>query len=187
MQLRLERDSDRWRSVVGWSDGQEFHPLLKSIEGGGAELWPPSPPLQQALPGGTDGVLLATGMAGNSHWSVSVEVAEGGGGLTWDVACRVKQPAELLGSAYGWVGRPNACRVAPPAAGQAWALCFPAGCLVIRPLAATGQCAVAGLSAGAQAGVRIQPGVTPGPYPQTVRWAYQMEWVGEVPEPGGVP
>lgn len=41
---------------------------------------------------------FASGMSGDRHWSASVEPVEGG--FAFDVACRVKSPAESLGVAY---------------------------------------------------------------------------------------
>lgn len=43
-------------------------------------------------------LVFASGMSGDRHWSASVEPVEGG--FAFDVACRVKSPAESLGVAY---------------------------------------------------------------------------------------
>jgi hypothetical protein len=78
--------------------------LLESIEGSDLDRWPPSPPLQQLsfehLPDGRP-VALLVGMAGSSHWSMSVEAPQDDpGGIVFDVACRVKEDSAALSSAY---------------------------------------------------------------------------------------
>lgn len=74
--------------------------LLQSVESDSSEPWPLSPPLQQLsiedLGAGPVGLLV--GMAGKSHWSVSVEAREEM--LVFDVACRVRGEPERLGSTY---------------------------------------------------------------------------------------
>jgi len=78
-------------------------PLLTSCEGDDSQAWPPSPPLQQltyhqVAPGRC--VLLGVGMAGRSHWSISLAVNEGGAAYVWDVACRVVETPQWLGCTY---------------------------------------------------------------------------------------
>ena len=43
---------------------------------------------------------MLLGMAGRNHWSVSVVVNEAARRLEFEVACRLKEPAGRLGSAY---------------------------------------------------------------------------------------
>jgi hypothetical protein len=83
---------------------------LQSIEGTASEPWPASPALQSLhveQRGDEVQVALMVGMAGGSHWSMSVEANASRGELTFDVACRTREPAAFLGSSY---------QVVPPAA-----------------------------------------------------------------------
>jgi len=77
--------------------------VFESIEGTPEEDWPPSPPLQElhleARPDGKQLALLV-GMAGTSHWSLSVEFDAAAGTAVFDVACRVKRAPGGLGSRY---------------------------------------------------------------------------------------
>ncbi|HRX79231.1 MAG: hypothetical protein H6821_09880 [Planctomycetaceae bacterium] len=78
-------------------------PVLESVEGSSTEVWPPSPPLQQLsveeLRPKTQ-VALLVGMAGKSHWSISVDPISDRAAFVFDVACRSREVAEQLGSAY---------------------------------------------------------------------------------------
>ena len=64
--------------------------------------WPLNPPLQSwqlAEDHGGSPLLLATGLAGRSHWSLAVSLTKPGG-LLFDVACRVDGEPAFLGSTY---------------------------------------------------------------------------------------
>lgn len=108
LQCRLQQSEDRWQTTVELfelsGDSDDPIELMRSIEGDPQNDWPPSPPFQecQQLPS-MPNAILATGMAGNSHWSVAVEPndADHPTGIQWDVACRIRkeQPA-LLGSTF---------------------------------------------------------------------------------------
>ena len=77
--------------------------ILESVEGTPNQNWPPSPPLQELhLESRPDGKQLAllVGMAGNSHWSMSVEFDPAAGKALFDVACRVKREPGKLASTY---------------------------------------------------------------------------------------
>jgi hypothetical protein len=101
--LRVEffRRGDRYAHVISLLDGEAVTPAWESVEGTDAHDWPPSPALQQisleTLAGGRRALLLV-GMAGTSHWSLSVEATQGA--LLFDAACRVKQVPEWLGNHY---------------------------------------------------------------------------------------
>jgi hypothetical protein len=94
---------DRYAHRLERVEGGVVVPLLESIEGSDLDRWPPSPPLQQLslekLPDGRN-VALLVGMAGASHWSLTAERDPSETGLLFDVACRVKEPPEFLGSDY---------------------------------------------------------------------------------------
>ncbi len=77
-------------------------PLLESIEGSAHENWPPSPPLQSLTieelkirP-----VAMLLGMAGNSHWSASMETVADKAAFIFDIACRHAANPGTLGSRY---------------------------------------------------------------------------------------
>jgi hypothetical protein len=95
---------DRYRHLIAVArpDGSSM-PCFESVEGGAADPWPPSPPLQslsiETLPDGRR-VALLVGMAGNCHWSASIEPSASGRSLVFDIACRVAGPNPILGSQY---------------------------------------------------------------------------------------
>jgi len=78
-------------------------PILESVEGSNVDDWPPSPPLQQLSveePRPEMQVALLVGMAGKSHWSMSVEPVSDRAALVFDVACRSPNAVKQLGSGY---------------------------------------------------------------------------------------
>lgn len=94
----------RFRHGVSWQGGGGRWELLTSREGPGEAMWPSSPPLQQVSPhrlaDGRD-ALLAVGMAGSSHWSLSVAPGTGHRAeLVFEAACRPTKRPEQLGSQY---------------------------------------------------------------------------------------
>jgi len=96
---------DRFAHTVGIVDNERLSPMLASLEGTDDDDWPPSPPLQNlTIEDRRDGhrVALLVGMAGTSHWSVSIEPAAAADemGFIVDVACRVKTQPRNLGSVY---------------------------------------------------------------------------------------
>ncbi len=99
----FRRVGDRYEHGVSLlQDGGETL-LLTSREGAGDEAWPSSPPLQQlALETRAAGqrVALAVGMAGSSHWSLSLVADSDPPRLTWEVACRCGAMPTTLGSEY---------------------------------------------------------------------------------------
>lgn len=74
---------------------------LRSVESGDDE-WPDTPPLQQlhVEQRKASEVVLAVGMAGKSHWSLSVERSPEEDGFVFDYACLVKTSPLFLGSTY---------------------------------------------------------------------------------------
>lgn len=99
------RQGDRRGHVVELLGGAGAAPLrCESIEGDDGEFWPLSPPLKElsieARPDGRQ-VALLVGMAGPSHWSLSIELDPREERLAFDVACRFEsEPRLLLGSSY---------------------------------------------------------------------------------------
>lgn len=103
LRIAFERHADRIRHRVECALGDRMICLLESVEGTHDENWPASPALQEvhfeSRPGGKQ-VALAVGKAGNSHWSLSVELDRATGRACWDVACRLKEAPARLGSEY---------------------------------------------------------------------------------------
>ena len=103
LQVQFNWRKDRQCHSIHLLVGDRTIRLLESLEGTDVEEWPESPPLQQLsveeLRPSTH-VALLVGMAGQSHWSMSVEPAGVEAGYTFDVACRSRAKARQLGSGY---------------------------------------------------------------------------------------
>ena len=98
---------DRFYHSIYGVKGNKKQLLLTSVEGGLEDVWPPSPPYQEfndpRIVSDTQhgSVGLAVGAAGKSFWSLGIEVVETGNpALVFDIACRVKEPPQWLGSTY---------------------------------------------------------------------------------------
>jgi hypothetical protein len=91
---------DRFAHEFVWDNGLR----VPSVEGSAEQAWPPSPPLQQLSIEriGDADAILGVGAAGQSHWSISVEVTQEHEryALKFDLACRFKLAPEWLGSTY---------------------------------------------------------------------------------------
>lgn len=137
--------------------------LAESVEGNTEQDWPPSPPLQQlsweTTPDGRRCALLV-GMAGISHWSASVVADEAA--IRFELACRAKQPPEVLGTTY-------ASAEAAFDAGTEAALSTAHGRLTFRPAGNTRLCAD---------GRRLSLSAieVPNAIPATVCWGYDVRW-----------
>jgi hypothetical protein len=171
LKVEFSRDGDRFQHQVSLVDGQRQHVLLSSVEGDEHASWPPSPPLQQVTaeegPQGS-GVLLLVGMAGRSHWSVSVEAAPSAAAVILDVACRMVGECGRLRSHYR-------CESPPRLSDDALAADFqfddqtcrlvsePPGNQVAATIESTGQT------------LRLIPPDAVDELPTTVRWKYRIE------------
>lgn len=112
--LRVEffRHNDRYAHQI-LAVGCEELPvlLLESIEGTATEIWPASPAFQalnmdELASEVAQPCAMLIGMAGRSHWSLSVCACEADTpAMTFEVACRVKEVPKWLGSSYSWGGR----------------------------------------------------------------------------------
>jgi hypothetical protein len=104
LQISFERRQDRFcHAIEVLNEVGTLEPWLASIEGTEHQLWPASPVLQTLHVedrGGGAQVALLVGMAGRSHWSMSVEVHREREELLFDVACRTRENPEFLGSTY---------------------------------------------------------------------------------------
>ena len=97
--LRPESE-DRWSHRWLVDDGQQEVLLMESTEGDASLDWPPSPAFQDMSHedlGHTEAI-MGVGMAGKSHWSVSV--SRENDGLVADFACLVKLEPGFLGTTY---------------------------------------------------------------------------------------
>lgn len=112
LRVGFEQAGDRhahWIEVGDDAAGGGRKRWLESIEGTASESWPPSPALQSLHVEERENqvqVALLVGMAGGSHWSMSVEADASRGQLTFDVACRTRNVPEFLGSSYRAISLP---------------------------------------------------------------------------------
>ena len=102
-QVRFTWHEDRHVHTISLIIDDRPIPVLESVEGTSVDEWPPSPPLQQLSveelrPQTQVGLLV--GMAGKSHWSMSVEPVGDRPAFVFDVACRSRGTVERLGSTY---------------------------------------------------------------------------------------
>lgn len=167
--LRVEfaRPGDRFGHVISARDANgEWVAVLESIEGTPAEHWPASPALQEVhfedRPGGQR-LALAVGMAGKSHWSLSVACDPAAGRLLFDVACRVRMLPEQVGSTYRGLSD------VPVAAQSDGALRIGKVRIVTDGQTARGEARPDGTIA-----IRATEPTT-GRWPQTIRWQYAIE------------
>jgi len=105
--LRLQASwvADRFHHEILLVTPQAVQPLLKSREGTPEDDWPASPPCQDLSSQQIDGhpAMLGVGMAGRSHWSVSLMATSAGDqlALECDIACLAREtPDQPLGSLY---------------------------------------------------------------------------------------
>ena len=96
----MRRIDDRWNHEIGLEQGNRNWTYCASATGSADAIWPASPPLQQLSReqhGGT-AVILGLGMAGQSHWSASLEPTSSG--IRIEYACRTHGTPEFIGSTY---------------------------------------------------------------------------------------
>lgn len=94
---------DRYAHTVAVVEGDHITPVLASGEGTEFDDWPPSPALQDLSiehRGDDQSVALLVGMAGTSHWSLSIDANRTEPTLVFDVACRVTDQPRQMGSWY---------------------------------------------------------------------------------------
>lgn len=101
LRVAYHKQGDRFGQRIILAASQENMTLLESVESDPDINWPASPPLQdfEIEPrGSSQKVALLVGMAGTGHWSASVEIEKEF--LRFDIACRIREPAQNLGSTY---------------------------------------------------------------------------------------
>jgi len=136
--------------------------LLESMEGTPDDDWPVSPALRELhFEDRADGRRLAllVGMAGRSHWSLSVELDAARGQLVFDVACRLRSPPARLGSRYRLSAGSAECPQTP---------------LTIESI--DGQSARLVMMADGE--LVVEPPRFAGPWPSTIRWRYLVQGRG---------
>ncbi len=174
LKATFSQQGDRYAHQIAIGEGRLVRELLRSCEGTDRSPWPISPPMQQlteAEQRNGDQVLLLVGQAGRSHWSMSVEPDPTAAALTFDVACRVQQESEWLGSTYGWEG-PSEISIAAQTAEIHSAQCR------CRLLVQSDGSAASHIESAGEQQLRIGAVTTPGPLPRTVRWKYRLEIAG---------
>jgi hypothetical protein len=167
LSLSLLPEAGRYQQRLVVRDGGQAREWLLSCEGDHDELWPASPPLQQhSLQSAGDGrrFVLLLGMAGNSHWSLSIEEQPAEAALLFDVACRLQRAPAWLGSCY-------ASRLPIDFAGGAGRIRGSgAAMLFIEPL---GEETVLRPGPG-EASFSLAPWTNPERLAATIRWKYRM-------------
>jgi hypothetical protein len=101
--LVFRRAGDRWSHALEVALDGGFQPLVSTWEVADLADWPLSPPLQQLHiedRGSAGQVALLVGMAGRSHWSVSIELDRPRRRALFDFACRAQQRPAWLGNSY---------------------------------------------------------------------------------------
>jgi len=172
----FQRRQDRYAHWIEAVQNDEKEIVLASLEGDELDAWPTSPPLQQLSferrPDGST-VALAIGMAGTSHWSLSVEVDPHSLATEFDVACRCVQRPEALGSRYKVTG---SCHFDSPCVSIRSA----SGGLTLLPIAHGAAEPLGKLDWDAdQQELHIAPAesqLLASDRVWTVRWRYRVEW-----------
>jgi len=160
--IELTRIKDRFGHRLGVAQDGEVTWFLESVEGTEEEDWPSSPPLQELScerQGTGRDVALLVGMAGKSHWSVSVEADVASQRLRFDVACRTHVRPVWLGSSYRLLG--------PVRAESSRAICAE------RVELALGEVSEAKLEV-LKDQVRVAVAGDGERWPQTFRWSYEV-------------
>ena len=153
---------DRFTHTVGVVDGDHFEPLLVSVEGMADDHWPRNPAFQNLSM--MESTALLVGMAGTSHYSASVEAVSSA--IRFDMACRVKQQPEYLGSEY---------QTLPPVktvdtGSISFISCGRSGRLQLRsnrPASVT--------TTSTATGITLHTSTFAESYPETIRWDYQLD------------
>src|SRR5690606_21760607 len=94
---------DRFAHEIWVADGDDWYPVLLSVEGTPEQSWPASAPLQTLhVETRSEGPLaLLVGMAGKCHWSASAQLHTARHQVGFELAARVRPPGSpWLGSTY---------------------------------------------------------------------------------------
>ena len=113
------REHDRWRHVVALADGSRLESVEGPADPAADPRWPASPVLTEVSLVSAAGrpAILGLGLAGRSHFSVSVAAhPDRPDTLLFEVACRIQEPPAWLGSTYR-AADGGSMQAAPQAAG----------------------------------------------------------------------
>ncbi len=166
--VQFINEADRLAHTIELVSGDRSLPLLRSCEGTDQQAFPPSPPLQQIAIQSLQQrhVALLIGMAGRSHWSVSVESDGTDRRLHFDIACRMAAGGEAsLASTYQVLNAPTIQQ----RGGEIQIDTGEARCLLRTLALEPGGAAPMALQG---ATIRICPTDLPGG--RTRRWCYEM-------------
>ncbi len=171
LEVQMLRCQDRFASHLRIvSELEQISPILRSWEGDDLQSWPPSPAIQQLSRqehGGGD-FLAGVGMAGSSHWSLSVRALDTcNPTLEFDVACRVKEAPALLESVYEILDGIPTCKDGRVV------IAVSDSRLLVTPCSTEGVCDLAVENNR----VHVVAKGTNKSLPATVRWKYQMSVV----------
>jgi len=171
LQVRFSRSGDRYAHRILFVDGEQETVILTSVEEDDDDHWPPSPPLQQLTTEDRNNgrpVALLVGMAGRTHWSVSVEPHQSAPLLLFDVACRFHEQPTRLGTNYRCTTPmqldESGGRVDISLAGHVCRLSTDETSVPDPPRLLAEENSIA-----------IKPPHSDGPLPQTARWTYRIE------------
>jgi hypothetical protein len=169
LRITFARQGDRYgHQVESIAADKSATPLLQSIEGTPDQDWPASPALKELhLEQRPDGKQLAllVGMAGRSHWSLSVELDPVAEQLVFDVACRLRDEPQQLTSAYRLLSQSGPLTI------DSGRVLLPDG-LELQPQAVEGQ--LADMALPMPLALVFHPPIRYGNYPKTVRWRYAI-------------
>ena len=159
LQIAFTRQGDRFAHEIALVNDAEAQPLLRSLEGSDADIWPTSGVYQELhveeRPAGVQ-VALLVGMAGKSHWSLSCEVDPASQTLSLEAACRVRELPDWLGSSY---------TLASGVACEAGVLRLPGGSCQFTSSVAVVE---------TPESLRFVPEVREETLPRTVVWSYRL-------------
>jgi hypothetical protein len=168
LRLNLIWARDRFSQRISVVTKGQAELILQSVDRDDQEAWPPSPPLQQLLvedrPNGP--VALMVGMAGDSHWSASIEQRSGPNGFRFDVACRIGSQPLRLGSSY------LASQLAKSLSSRQLVL-GGAKASVLISTQESGPAAAAQVEIAQSQTISIRNSQSAGP-PSTIRWMYDI-------------
>jgi hypothetical protein len=161
----FERKADRYEHRIIYSKPDGSNGTLASREGRPDESWPPSPALQslnlETRPDGKQTIMLV-GMAGRSHWSMSVEADLAQNRLAFDIACRMHEPPVWLGSSYTSTNKQSLVEPLDFLSLEAWNGERPCEKMTIQIDGSSGS-------------LQIPAPAATDKFPQTLRWCYKME------------
>lgn len=97
--VQFFRTAHQFGHCVSWTTGEQTIEMITNVEAG--MDWPPSPPVQDVHFEDRDAnqILFGVGMAGKSHYSLSIE-SNRRDKLSFEFACHLKEPPQFLGVTY---------------------------------------------------------------------------------------